>query len=199
MNIISRAACFVLAAIMLILPVWGARQSREVERLRAGARTEALAVDSAQVSMDSSREVAVSAAVRAAIGDSVRLIQRRIYQVKQVGDSLDRALGLERAARYRVEAQIVALTAQAREPVQASADSTDVRSARFELRQDPYYIDVAVALPRPPGEGRMTAYVRVDSAVFEARVGCGTEGVAGVKPASQHSVTSSVPSPSTSK
>jgi hypothetical protein len=57
------------------------------------------------------------------------------------------------------------------------------RSAAFRARDGPFYIDARVTFPAPPGDGRMAVRVSVDTAVIEARVGCGpTDGV-GVRPA----------------
>src|SRR5439155_1594632 len=124
-------------------------------------RTQSLHADSIEAARDTSRAVLLSGAL-ASLGDSVRFYQRRVVQRAQVADSLDRALGLERAARYRVEARVAAVEAASRAMVNAESDSSDVRTARFGVRQEPYYIDVAVALPRPPGEATMTARVTTD-------------------------------------
>jgi hypothetical protein len=151
-------------------------REREMVRFKERDRVAALHADSIRAARDTSRAVLLSVA-----GDSVRVYQRRIVQVKQRSDSLDRALGLERAARYRVEAAVSALSALAAAP---ALDSTDgVRTAEFRVREPPFYIDVTVGLPRPPGEGRMALRVALDTAVLEARVGCGAVGAGGVRPA----------------
>jgi hypothetical protein len=169
-------------AIVVAAASWTEWRIHQARRFVELARDTALHADSIEAARDTSRAVLFSGTV-AALGDSVRFYQRRVIQRAQVADSLDRALGLERAARYRVEAQVTALRAEARAVVQASPDSTDVRTAKFGIRQEPFYIEAAVTLPRPPAEGTINARVVVDSAVFEARVGCGAAGPTGVRAA----------------
>lgn len=147
-----------------------------VAGLRADLRVAQLRADSIQAARDTSRAVVLSVG-----GDSALVYQRRMVQVKQRADSLDRALGLERAARYRITAEVTELRTQIAAGVTVGADS--IRSAVFKARDGPFYIDAAVTLPPPPGDGRMTVRVSVDTAVIEGRVGCGEAGVAGVSPA----------------
>ena len=151
------------------------------ERARIDARRVALSADSIEAARDSSRAVLLSGA-ESLLGDSLRVYQRRIVQVGQRADSLDRALGLERAARYRVEATIAPLRERAVAAVVGSPVDS-VRSGAFSLYQPPFHVEAAVALPVPPAEGRMDIAVQLDTAVLEARVGCGAPGVAGVRPA----------------
>jgi hypothetical protein len=82
-------------------------------RFKERARADAHRADSTQAARDSTASQAVLLSVA---GDSVRVYQRRIVQMKQLSDSLDRALGLERAARYRVEASVSALVSQLAAP-----------------------------------------------------------------------------------
>lgn len=174
-------AAIVVAAVVGAL-AWGGWSVHALRVERERGRAAALRADSAEAARDSSREVVVSERLRGLVGDSAAVHERRVLQVRQEADSLDRALGRERAARYRVEAEVAALRAVAAAPV--SVDAADsVREGRFIVRQAPYHVEASVVLPRPPAPGRMDMVVRVDSATFEARVGCGAEGVGGVRPA----------------
>jgi hypothetical protein len=167
---------YFLTSLAIVLALCIAWRERELTRERERSRTSALLADSIQAARDTSRAVLLSVA-----GDSVRVYQRRIVQSRQRSDSLDRALGVERAARYRIAAEVTELRTQIAARVTAGADS--VRSATFRARDGPFYIDAAVTLPPPPGDGRMTVRVSVDTAVIEARVGCGPADGAGVSPA----------------
>jgi hypothetical protein len=170
----------VLALMLLSLALairWGEWQRREGQRVRELARIDALAIDSNQAARDSTRAVVVAGAFR----DSVRVYQHRIVQVRQRADSLDQSLGLERAARYQIAAEMAELRTRITSPVTVEPD--DERSATFSARDGPFYIDAAVTLPRPPGDGQVTLRVRVDTAVLEARVGCGPANGSGVSPA----------------
>ena len=159
---------------------WGVRQQHEVDRLRREARAVALVRDSTEAARDTTR-----AEVLVAAGDSLRVYRRRIVQARQRGDSLDRALGLERAARYEVEAAVAQLDAEvrSRSEVVAAASGDSVRTGEFSVRQAPYSIEAHVALPPAPAEGVMQIRVALDTAVFDARVSCGAAGAGGVQPA----------------
>lgn len=165
---------FVFLAVALAVSV--ALLDRANARLVERARTESLRADSAEAARDSGRMVRL-----AVLGDSVRLYQRRIVQVQQRSDSVDLALGVERAARFKIAAEVTELRARIAAPVTAEPD--DNRSAAFRARDGPFYIDALVTLPRPPGDGAMTVRVAVDTAVIEARIGCGLADAAGVSPA----------------
>ena len=168
-------AALVVAAFLFVAG-WGARQSRELARLRERERATSLTADSIEAARDSTRAVSLSG-LRTVLGDSVRVYQRRIVQTAQVADSLDRALVQERAARYQATMVIDALQARLYAPVAAVGDT--MRRADFTLRQPPYTIAASVTLPPAPSDGTMTARVSVDTAVFEARIGCGAAAAGG--------------------
>lgn len=172
-------AALVVAAFLFVTG-WGAWQARELGLLRDRERATALTADSAEAARDSTRAVSISG-LRSVLNDSVRVYQRRIVQTAQVADSLDRALMQERAAQYEAAVVIDALHAQLSAPVVVAGDT--MRRADFTLRQPPYSIVASVTLPPAPGDGTMMALVSVDTAVFEARVGCGAVSAGGVRPA----------------
>ena len=126
------------------------------------------------------------------LGDSLRAAQRRAIQVEQRADRLDAALKLEKVARGRLEASVVALRATIRSDTVYVARGVGVRrsigdgvrNAVFDLRQAPYTVHADVSLPAPPARGRMEVSVELDTLTLEARVGCGAAGSDAVRPAS---------------
>jgi hypothetical protein len=154
-------------------------QTWRLNRAEARAQAAVLARDSAEAVVDSTR--AVSARVQATLSADLAAVQRRAVQQRQRADSLDRALGLERRARVRVELRADSLQALATAAV--TADSADsVRRARFEVRHPPYTATADVALPRPPATGQLSLRVGLDPASLELRIGCGTAR-GGIRPA----------------
>jgi hypothetical protein len=114
-----------LAVLIISLLAWGASHRREAQRLRDAARVVAIRTDSIEAARDTSRVVAI-----AVLHDSLRAVQRRVIQVTQRADSLDRAIGLERVAKYQIVARIAPLPA-----VDSAAPSPAIRdSAVFEAR-----------------------------------------------------------------
>ncbi|MBK7350769.1 MAG: hypothetical protein IPI92_13010 [Gemmatimonadetes bacterium] len=164
---------FVLLAAALALQTW------RLDRAEARAQVAALARDSAEAVLDSTR--AASARVQAVLGAQLTAVQRRTIQQRQRADSLDRALGLERRARVLVELRADSLQVLATATV--TADSADsVRRARFEVREPPYTATADVALPRPPATGQLSLRVGLAPAPLELRIGCGAAR-GGIRPA----------------
>ena len=128
----------------------------------------------------------------AVLGDSLRAAQRRAVQVAQRADKLDAALRLERAARERLEASVVAVRSTVRSDTvyltrgvgvrRASGDS--VRRAAFDLRREPYTVHADVSVPEPPAQGRMDVSVELDALALDVRVSCSPERSEAVRPAS---------------
>lgn len=162
-----------------VTAAWGdARWEREMRRVRA----DALRADSVEAARDTTRAVLVAGAgagvgvgagAGAVLADSERAVRRRIVQVAQRADSLDRALGAERAARLRVEAGVAALEAS------ATGRADTARVAEFVVAEAPYHVWARVELPPAPAEGRMEVRVRLDTAGVEARIACQVGGAAG--------------------
>jgi hypothetical protein len=149
-------------------------------------------VSLAQDTLEAARDTSRALSIEGVLGDSLRAAQRRAIQVEQRADKLDAALSLERVARERLEASVVALRATVRSDTVyvAGGDSArrsngdGVRRAVFDLRQEPYTVHADVSLPEPPTAGRMDVRVELDTLALEARVGCGAAGSDGVRPAS---------------
>ncbi len=176
---ITCALLLIAGGIWLVSLSWREREfALQRERLQSAARRASLSADSTQAARDSTTSRAVWLS---AVSDSLRVYQRRIVQTRQRADSLDDALGIERAARYSIAAEVSELRTQIAATVTEGGAS--VRTATFRVRDAPFYVDARVTLPHPPGEGQMTVRVSLDTAVIEARVGCGLADGAGVRPA----------------
>jgi hypothetical protein len=122
----------------------------------------------------------------ASLGDSLHLVSRRAMQTAQRADELDRAIGVERVMRDRLQVRIVALNATVRSDtvvtvVTAAHDA--VRRGTFVVREAPYTARAEVELPAAPEVGRMRLRVELDTLGIEVRVGCGVRDAAGVRAA----------------
>jgi hypothetical protein len=175
---------WVVRVLLVLLVVAFAAAVVQTERL-AAAREQGMraawAADTVQAAADTTRDIYIDAAV---LGDSLRLVQRRAVQVTQRADELDRKLGLERVARDELQATIAELNrASIGSQVAAPVDDS-VRTGTFEVRAEPYTVLATVALPRPPARGRLDVDVRLDTLPLEIRLGCGSPGKGGVRPAS---------------
>jgi hypothetical protein len=114
------------------------------------------------------------------------VVSRRAVQTAQRADELDRAIGVERVIRDRLQARIVGLNATVRSEtvftaVTAAHDS--VRRGVFVVREAPYKARAEVELPAAPEVGRMRLHVELDTIGMEVRVGCGARDAAGVRAA----------------
>jgi hypothetical protein len=122
----------------------------------------------------------------ASLGDSLHVVSRRAIQTAQHADELDRAIGVERVMRDRLQVRIVALNATVRSDtvvtvVTAAHDA--VRRGTFVVREAPYTARAEVELPAAPEVGRMRLRVELDTLGIEVRVGCGVRDAAGVRAA----------------
>ena len=171
----------VLVSLLLLAVAWGSREAWARRRAERAVVAATFHADSLMAAADTTRQLAPSPSLRAAIGDASVAFQRRMVQARQEADSLDRALEEERAVKVEVSARADSLEAVLRAAVQDSAN--DERTASFSVYQPPYRVVAEVTLPPSPSDGRMTVRVAVDSAVFHARIGCGPRGAAGVRPA----------------
>jgi hypothetical protein len=179
----------VVVVVLLVLVRWEVSRWGENQRVEAKAKQAVLAQDTVEAARDTSRALPLIGV----LGDSLRAAQRRALQVGQRADKLDASLKLERVARERLEASVVALRASVKSD--SSIDDTrgvgvrrslgdSVRRAIFDLRQAPYTVHADVALPEAPARGRMEVSVELDTLAFDVRVGCGAAGIEGVRPAS---------------
>ena len=182
-------AVAVLWAVAFTVRVEETRLARERERTGAAM----LAASNLAASRDSTREVARSnARVARVLGDSLRLVERRVQQVGQRTDALDRALGRERVARYAAVAVLDSLERMATAGVDTTAGPHvgDIRAAVFKLRNPPYTISADVEMPPPPDSANIRLRIALDPIPIEARVSC-----APPKPSGIHEATVSVSTP----
>jgi hypothetical protein len=179
----------VIGVLLLVLVRWEVSRLSESQRMEARAAQAVLAQDTAEAARDTSRALHIEGV----LGDSLRAAQRRAMQVEQRADRLDATLKLERVARERLEASVLALRATVKSD--SAVEDTrgvgvrrsmgdSVRRAAFDLRQEPYTVHADVSLPEPPARGRMDVSVELDTLALEVRVGCGAAGGEGVRPAS---------------
>jgi hypothetical protein len=143
----------------------------------------ALERDSLLAARDTTRTMQAHVAV---LGDSLQVVMRRAVQTAQRADELDRAIGVERVMRDRLQARIVGLNATVRSDtvftaVTAAHDA--VRRGVFVVREAPYTARAEVELPAAPAVGRLRLRVELDTLGVEVRVGCGVRDAAGVRAA----------------
>ncbi len=136
--------------------------------------------DSLEAARDTTRALHTTVA---SLGDSLHLVSRRAVQSAQRADELDRAIGVERVMRDRLQARIVALNATVRAETVFTAAHDSVRRGVFWVREAPYTARAEVEMPRAPETGRMRLQVALDTVGLEVRVGCGVRDAAGVRAA----------------
>jgi hypothetical protein len=155
---------------------WGALQARRATVAQREAAASALRADSLVAAADTTRLVAIRGLTK--------IYERRVIQERQVADSLDRLLRRERIARVGLVATVRALDTTLTGHV--TADSLDnVRVAQWPpTYQPPFTIEARVELPRPPAEATLQIGVRVDPVRLGLRLGCGSAGRDGIRPAS---------------
>ena len=147
----------VLVIALVLALVAAAVQSARLESRNRDIDRLGLVADSLEAAQDTTRVMLV---------DSLRVVQRRVLQVRQRGDSLDRVLKAERKARAVVVGVIptVSLAAAPR------FDSN--RVAAFDVYREPFRVVGTVALSDSARMALITWTVRVDTARLELRIGC---------------------------
>lgn len=165
----------ILVALMIALVLSHLWQERHLRRDLAGAL---LRADSLEAAADTTRRVLTEALDHSTIAFERRLVQERQHQ-----DSLDRVYRRERTARIAAEIQVRALDTTL--TGQVTTDSLDlVRRAHWgPVYQEPYTVEVEVALPRPPAEASLQLGIKLDPIPVELRPGCGPAGPTGIRPA----------------
>lgn len=165
-------------------------EQARIASVRRHALVAALEVSNLAAQRDSTRNAAIdNRRVANVLGDSLRLAEIRVVQVTQHSDALDKALGRERVARYVDKVAVDSLRRVVR------AMSTDlqrseaggvqtVRSAFFDIRQEPYTVAAQVDIPPPPDSARIELHVAIDPVPIEARVSCSTADGQGIRTAS---------------
>lgn len=143
----------------------------------------ALERDSLLAARDTTRTLQAHLAL---LGDSLQVVSRRAVQTAQRADELDRAIGVERVIRDKLQVRIAGLNAMVRSETSetvVTAAHDAVRRGVFVVRQAPYTARAEVELPAAPEVGRMRLRVELDTLGLEVRVGCGVRDADGVRAA----------------
>ena len=158
--------------------------------VRRHASLAALEISNLAAQRDSTRNAALAnQRVSDLLGDSLKAVEIRVVQATQHNDALDKALGRERVARYVDNVRVDSLRRV------VSAISTDVhgsdsgsmqtvRSAFFDIRQEPYTVAAQVDIPPPPDSARIELRVAIDPIPIDTRVSCSNADGQGIKTAS---------------
>jgi len=192
-------AALILAALAALFAI--ALQTARLDRAQHAALRAGLAADTLVASRDTTRALSLKLV---SLGESLAVAQRRAMQIDQRADALDRALGLDRAARDSVTASIASyhgivrtdtvfvgeaavVDAAIGRPSGVDVDrgsSDSVRRGTFDVRQPPYAVHAVVALPDPPARGSMALAIALDTLRLDVRLGCGAPNASGVRAAS---------------
>ena len=172
-----------LLTIIVLLALALRLEQRRVHDARTHAAAASLRASNIVAERDSTRDVALeNAKVAALLGDSLRVVERRVLQVAQRNDALDRALRRERLARYQGSVAVDSL----RRTVVAAPVAGDggVRRATFRVRQAPYTVLADVEIVERPDSARLAVQVALDPIHVDARVTCAAPDADGIRSAS---------------
>jgi hypothetical protein len=165
-------------------------EQARIASVRRHAAVAALEISNLAAQRDSTRNAAIdNQRVAHVLGDSLKVAEIRVVQVTQHNDALDKALGRERVARYVGDISVDSLRrvvhAMSADVQRSEAGSLQtVRTAFFDIRQEPYTVAAQVDIPPPPDSARIELRVAIDPIPIEARVSCSTADGQGVKTAS---------------
>jgi hypothetical protein len=174
-NWTSGAGAIALAAALVGVAV----QTVRLDAARGKAVRAAVVSDSIAAAGDTSRTLSYDRL----LGDSLRAVQRRAFQAEQRSDELDRALGLERAAKVQLSTLVSGLKASVQSETVFVTNGDSVRRAVFDVREPPYAVHADVAIPEPPGPARIDLRVALDTLGLDVRIGCGSTRGEAVRPA----------------
>jgi hypothetical protein len=174
----SSLGLWIIVGLSLALALTMRIEQGRLATQRAHGAQVALALVNAEASRDSTRVlVAASRVMSQLLGDSVRVYRKRVVQVTQQKDALDKAIGDERVAHYALTGTVDSL-----ERVTQALPNAD--SAEFHLRSVPYTVDASVVFPPLPDSARMSMRVALDPIQVDARVTCGKPDTNGIRAAS---------------
>jgi hypothetical protein len=167
-----------LAALAVMLKVEESRLTTE----RSRAAEAMLATTNVVAARDSTRNVALeNQKVVHLLGDSLKLVEKRVVQVAQRRDALDQALSRERRASYMMSVTADSLHAVA--TARTTAIDTSVTRATFAIYQPPYTIHADVVLPSRTDSAQLTVSVTTDPIHLNARLTCSPPDNAGIRTA----------------
>lgn len=170
------------AFVLVLLAVIGVDGWR-LRRAQSAAGQLALKADTLAAHLDTSHAIAISRRDSIKLlGDSISGAQRRVVQVAQKSDALDKALNLERIALNELTAQVRTLSVKVASSGAVVTDTaTGTRSAHFVVDQSPYSGHADVSLPAH-GAGTLDLTISLPPAPIALRIGCGSP-VDGIRPA----------------
>jgi len=162
-------------------------EQARIASVRRYASATALEISNLAAQRDSTHDAAIdNQRVAHLLGDSLKVAEIRVVQVTQHNDALDKALGRERVARYADNVAVDSLRrvvhAISTDVQRSDAESLrTVRSAFFDIRQEPYTIAAQVDIPPPPDSARIELRVAIDPIPIETRVSCSKPDAQGIK------------------
>lgn len=154
-----------LLALLVALPIaWNHEQGLN--------RMIGLERDGREAQADTTRRLALALHV---LADGTQAVQRRVVQEQQRADALDRALGLERKARFGLGIQVAKLDTSGT-AAQRAGDQPDVRYIDLDIkasRTQPFTLrGTIVSYPLPqPAHWDLT--LALEPIPLRARLGCG--------------------------
>lgn len=188
---LGRTGLVAVAALVALAAVTTAVEHHRVTQLQSENADLALKVtnDSAVVA----KTVVVSqtnAKLAALFGDSLKMYQKAVVQVAQQSDAIDKALKLERRAKYALSVSLDSLHRRIASRSAVTEDTTDhVRRASFDVRQAPYTITAEVELPPAPDTAHLDLRIALDPVPVVARLSCAPPNEHGIRTASIEAAT----------
>lgn len=172
-----------LGAFVVILLGASAVEGWRLRRAEGRAGQLALAADTLKAHADTShRLILAQRDSLKLLGDSLSGVQRRVVQVAQRADALDKALKEERIALSELTAQVRSLSVRLASTGNVVTDTASgTRSAHFDVDTVPYKGTADVSLPRT-GPGTLNLHISLPPAPIGLRLGCGA-AVDGIRPA----------------
>lgn len=162
--VIAGAGALVVLILVLVGGLW--HQARQLDAAQRDARAAALVRDSLEVEADTLR-------IHYLAADSARTVaERRALQVALERDSVDELLRTETRVRARVQAQLASVDTTAAAVVTTDSAQPGVRFAKWDLREPPFTIDAAVAVPPAPDSARISLGIQIDPVELTVRLGC---------------------------
>jgi hypothetical protein len=172
-----------IAVLIAALACMLAVEQHRVHTAQAHAAAVALRESNTVAERDSTRAVATTNhRVALLLGDSLHLVERRAMQLSQSRDAIDDALDRERRARYTLSMAVDSLT-RSTVAVARHDSASDVRHARFVLRQPPYTIAADVDMSLRTDTARIDMRVALDPIHLDARMSCSPPNEDGIRTA----------------
>lgn len=177
----SQLLVAVAVLVALLVSVIGIEEKR-LESQRSKTSIAAVALSNAVAERDSTREISgLSSGLAKVLGDSLRLVEKRVVQRNQRADAVDAELGRTRLAHYIMKGAVDSLRRiGVARVVEDSARS--VRRVHFDMRKAPYTVAADFEMPYPPDSlARASLSIALDPIRVDARVHCSKPDSLGVR------------------